>query len=401
MSLTPVKNEPLPSLAADRALFLPSKEKLVNSWFKLSCSLVAIVAGLSRNQTASAAEQFTQATVQPATGLPPLAPAAGPVATADRVMGNWEGSWKNDDGHGDKLTAQVIAEGGDHYRAIFTAYYGQVSIFKVALKGQREQDAVKFGGRVDLGVLFGGVFEWSGGVEADKFVGRYKGQKDIGEFSLQKLHRSSPTLGAKAPEGAIVLFDGKELSAWQGVDGQPAAWKLTDGAMEVTRNHILTREEFGDLKLHLEFLTPFMPEARGQARGNSSIFFQGGVVDGRQTGFEVQILDSFGLEPKDNECAAIYGKKAPSTNASLPPGEWQTFDISFNAPRANDASEVTRKAKITVVHNGVKVIDDYELEGGANRGPILLQDHGDPVRFRNIWLVPGPGAHAESNPQGQ
>src|SRR5262245_3499423 len=115
-------------------------------------------------------------------------------AADDVVMGNWDGDWKNDDGHGGKLTAQVIAEGDDDYKAVFTAYYGPISVFKVSLKGKREKDEVKFGGKVDLGAAFGGEFDWKGSVSGDKFTGRYTSAKDVGGFTLKKIRKSPPTL---------------------------------------------------------------------------------------------------------------------------------------------------------------------------------------------------------------
>jgi hypothetical protein len=316
---------------------------------------------------------------------------AAPARAGDPVMGNWEGNWKNDDGHGDKLTAQVIAEGGDNYRAVFTAYYGPIAVFRVALKGERKQDAIRFGGKVDLGVLFGGVFEWTGGIADDKFSGKYKGQKDVGEFVLKKVHKASATLGARPPAGAVVLFDGKNLDAWQTADGKPAPWKLTeDGACEVTHGQIYTKAEFGDIAtLHIEFRTPFMPEARGQGRGNSGIFIDR-TLESQERDWEIQVLDSFGLEPKNNECGAVYGIQAPSSNACLPPEEWQTYDITFTAPRYNESRERTAQARITVIQNGTKIIDNIELDGtGKERGHIVLQDHGNPVRYRNVWLIAG------------
>jgi hypothetical protein len=307
----------------------------------------------------------------------------------DPVMGNWDGDWKNDDGHGGKLTAQVIAEGDDNYKAVFTAYYGPVAVFRVSLKGKREKDEVKFGGKVDLGAAFGGEFDWTGGVASDKFTGRYTSAKDVGEFVLKKVQKTPPSVGTKPPEGATILFDGTNLDAWQTADGGAAKWRIADGAMEVTKGDLYTRVTFSDLQLHVEFNTPFMPQARDQARGNSGVFIDR-TLESKERDWEVQVLDSFGLEPKVNDCGAVYGLKAPNANACLPPGEWQSYDITFTAPRYDDAGKITRMARITVVHNGSKVVNDLELEdAGPRAGHIVLQDHGNPVRFRNVWLVPG------------
>jgi hypothetical protein len=192
------------------------------------------------------------------------------------------------------------------------------------------------------------------------------------------------------PKDAVVLFDGKDLSRWQKYPGGgDVTWKLVDGAMEVAGGDIITKDKFRDMKLHLEFMPPFMPEATGQARGNSGVF----VMDN----YEVQILDSYGKPKLDvGDCAALYSKKVPDQNAARPPAQWQTYDIEFKAPRFDAAGKKTANARITVYWNGVKVHDNVELDGplpgGSGEKPegggIHLQDHGNPVRFRNVWVVP-------------
>jgi len=192
------------------------------------------------------------------------------------------------------------------------------------------------------------------------------------------------------PAGAVVLFDGKDLSKWQKYPaGGDAPWKVVDGAMEVSGGDIITKDKFRDMKLHLEFMPPSMPEASGQAKGNSGVF----VMDN----YEVQVLDSFGL-PKlgVGDCAALYSKRVPDKNAAKPPAQWQTYDIEFTAPKFDAAGKKTTNARITVVWNGQKVHDNIELEGplpgGTGEKPegggVRLQDHGNPVRYRNIWVVP-------------
>ena len=181
-----------------------------------------------------------------------------------------------------------------------------------------------------------------------------------------------------------------DLRAWMHRDGQPAGWKLgEDGSMEVTRGNILTRRSFGDVRIHLEFRTPLMAEARGQARGNSGVYVQGR--------YEVQVLDSFGLEPMDNGCGGVYRIAPPRVNASLPPLQWQTYEIIFRAPRFDASGSKTANARITVRHNGQVIHLNRELPrltpGGVSneeseRGPLLLQDHRDPVQYRNIWVLP-------------
>lgn len=203
---------------------------------------------------------------------------------------------------------------------------------------------------------------------------------------------------AKAPEGATILFDGTEEAAknWTAKNGEPTKWKLVDGAMESVRRagYLQSKQEFGSCKLHVEFATPSTPEGTGQARGNSGVFLMGQ--------YEIQVLDSFNnVTYPDGQCGALYGRKKPLVNASRGPGEWQTYDITFTRPLFDEEGKVTRKARFTVLHNGVLIHDDVELSGGtgwagphaateyvkhADKGPLQLQDHGNPVRFRNIWI---------------
>ncbi|MBI1903021.1 MAG: DUF1080 domain-containing protein [Planctomycetia bacterium] len=194
---------------------------------------------------------------------------------------------------------------------------------------------------------------------------------------LPKVERKSPTLGASPPPGAVVLFDGSAPGDFQG------AKVTSDGLLEVGG---VTKLAVRDFRLHLEFRTPFLPEARGQARGNSGVYVQ--------RRYEVQILDSFGLDGLNNECGGLYKQRAPAVNMCLPPLSWQTFDIDFRAARYDGARQ-TEKARITVRHNGVVIHDNVELADKTGSGmpegpeplPILLQNHGNPVHFRNIWLV--------------
>jgi hypothetical protein len=195
-------------------------------------------------------------------------------------------------------------------------------------------------------------------------------------------------LGARPPEGAIVLFDGKTLEGWVKTDGKtPATWPVTDGFMTVGHGSIMTARKLGDVQLHVEFNVPYMPDAHGQARGNSGVYLAGL--------YEVQVLDSYGLKPKDNECAGVYTQATPRVNACKPPLQWQTYDITFRKAKVEEGKDV-KKARITVIFNGVNVIDNAEVgttPGGVGTkagedGPVMLQDHGNAVEFRNFWAKP-------------
>jgi hypothetical protein len=198
----------------------------------------------------------------------------------------------------------------------------------------------------------------------------------------------------KPPSDAIVLFDGTDLSKWRNAKGEAPAWKVENGYMEVTPKSggIWTREEFGDCQLHIEWATPNPPRGESQGRGNSGVFLLGQ--------YEVQVLDSYeNVTYADGQAGALYGQYPPLVNASRRPGEWQAYDILFTAPRVKDGQ--VEPARITVIHNGVAIHHGTALLGPsqhrrvaqypaqpATRGPIHLQDHGDPVRFRNIWIRP-------------
>ena len=201
--------------------------------------------------------------------------------------------------------------------------------------------------------------------------------------TFDKVERKSPTLGATPPEGAVVLVDGTGPVDEQQTLVNP---RLTDDGLVM--EGMTTRQAFGDARWHIEFRLPYQPKDRGQARGNSGAYVQGC--------YEVQMLDSFGLEGKDNECGGIYKAAAPRLNACLPPLSWQTYDIDFTAPRFEGEKKVAN-ARMTVRHNGILIHDDQEIPtftpGGpqkqeAPKGPLFLQNHGNPVRYRNIWVLP-------------
>ena len=202
------------------------------------------------------------------------------------------------------------------------------------------------------------------------------------------------TIGLKPLCNAVVLFNGTDVSNWTRRDGGPAGWAVEEGELCVVpgTGDIMTQELCLDHFLHLEFRCPDMPEATGQAKGNSGVF-----IAGR---YEIQVLDSFGWAvPGLGDCGAIYNQHAPLVNACKPALEWQTYDVFFRAARVDETGAVIEKVRMTVLHNGLVIHNNIELPGvtGApldeiegTPGPLLLQDHGDLVRYRNLWLAPLP-----------
>jgi hypothetical protein len=202
-------------------------------------------------------------------------------------------------------------------------------------------------------------------------------------IDLRRTVRTNPTQGLKPPTGAVVLFDGTTADEWVGGRVDQAKGVLnTDG------KDIVSKRKLNDYTAHLEFLLPFRPEARGQERANSGFY----LVDH----YELQILDSFGLDGKNNECGGIYTKADPKLNMCYPPLAWQTFDVEFTNAVADASGKKVKNARITVKHNGVVIHDDVEVNGptGGHRnepegtpGVIKLQGHGNPLQFRNVWVV--------------
>jgi len=199
---------------------------------------------------------------------------------------------------------------------------------------------------------------------------------------------------ADAPSDAVVLFDGKDFSKWQSQSGGEVKWKIENGYMESTKTgRIRTKDEFGDFQMHLEFATPEKVDGKGQGRGNNGVNIFGK--------YEIQVLDSYNnVTYADGQASALYGQTPPLVNGSRGPGQWQTYDVIFEGARWNDQGELTRKASVTLLHNGVIVHNKRELQGGTNHrsieaykkddgtGFIELYEHANPVRFRNIWIRP-------------
>src|SRR3984957_8554224 len=200
------------------------------------------------------------------------------------------------------------------------------------------------------------------------------------------------TSAGRAPSDAIVLFDGKDLSQWTQKDGSPAKWKVADGYFEVVpqTKDIITKQPFGDMQLHVEFREPAPPVGEDQDRGNSGVIIMGL--------YEIQVLDSYQSKTyPDGQVGAVYGQYPPLVNAARKPGEWQAYDIVFHALTFDGAGVVQKKARVTVIHNGVLIQDNVEIQGTtstekpeykntAAKLPLALQDHNHPVRYRNIWV---------------
>jgi hypothetical protein len=298
------------------------------------------------------------------------------------------------------LGCQVIALGGGAFQAV--VYPGGLpgagwdGENKILMDGQLDGQKAAFGppsGQRQY--LAGSASEFSATrrfppVGHQQYTARIEGDRMSGKtdegktFELQKVHRQSPTLGKQPPDSAVVLFDGSDKDAWRGgrLD-EKTGFLNTDG------QDILSRDKFHNYTIHLEFMLPYRPNARGQGRGNSG-FYQ---VDH----YELQILDSFGLEGLHNECGGIYSQQDSLVNACFPPLVWQTYDIDFtNAQRDADGKKI-KNAVITVKLNGIVIHDQLEIRGptGGHRsdpegtpGPLKLQGHGNPLQFRNIWIVP-------------
>ena len=192
---------------------------------------------------------------------------------------------------------------------------------------------------------------------------------------------------SEPPSDAIVLFGSSDLSQWQKADGSPADWKVSGGVVSVGKGGIVTKREFGDIQFHCEFMSPTPPKGEGQGRGNSGLYFQGK--------YEVQVLDSYQNDTYINGMVgAIYENFPPLVNPSRPPGTWQTYDIIFRAPRFNALGNIIQKATLTVLLNGVLMQDHVQTgptpgfmtDIETPTGPIFIQDHTNPVKFRNMWV---------------
>ncbi len=275
------------------------------------------------------------------------------------LQGEFEGSYTQSEGTVSKVGIQVIALGNGKFRAVG---------FEGGLpgagwdKGKRSQsEANKV---VDGSVTFTEEEGKATGVlKGDSFTIKSPGGKSLG--TLKRMNRKSPTLGMKPPKGAIELFNGESLEHWK-----KGARKTNDGLLMEGVNS--TRNDFKNFTLHIEFKLPYMPKARGQGRANSGMYL---------LGTETQMLDSFGLSGESNECGGLYKWKRPDQNMCYPPLRWQTYDVEFQAASGGNPPVMS------VRHNGVTIHDKVKLRKNSTQGGLQLQNHSNPVRYRNIWLL--------------
>lgn len=271
-----------------------------------------------------------------------------------------------------KIGAQVIALGNGEFRVV--GHLGGLPGAGWDRSGRRQTEGRREGDRV----VFTG--ERSSAEAANgKLTVLSSNGRVLGE--LKRIERRSPTLGKQPPPDAVVLFDGSTAEHFRGGKMSP------DGLLMAGAT---SKELFGDHFVHIEFRLPYQPLNRGQKRGNSGIYLQGR--------YEVQMLDSFGLEGKDNECGGIYTVREPDVNMCFPPLSWQTYDIDYRAARFAEDGKLSEPPRVTVRHNGVVIHKNVELPGdestraaplkpGSTPGPVYLQNHNEPVRYRNIWVV--------------
>lgn len=202
----------------------------------------------------------------------------------------------------------------------------------------------------------------------------------------------NPGAPEKAPSDAVVLFDGADLSHWAHADGSPARWTVANGELvsKAGTGDVISKETFNDAQIHIEFATPDMPRVHGQERGNSGVYLQ--------RHYEIQILDSYNNPTyKAGSAGSVYEQYDPLVNASRPPGQWQSYDIIFHTAKCAPDGRISQPPRVTILQNGVLIQDDAIIsgptgggrkEGICDAGPLELQDHGTPVRFRNIWFRP-------------
>ncbi len=310
---------------------------------------------------------FASATsLLPADAAKPAKPKPVSYLTVESAGADYaaQGEYLNDWGG-----AQVIALGEDSFRLV---------TFKGGLPGagwDKETRTEVEGKRTGGKIVFTGKDGYSAELAGGKLTISTAGG---GPYTMTKTSRTSPTVGGKPPAGAVVLFGGTGAGEW-------ANGKTDERGLLVAGT--VTKRAFQNFTMHIEFLLPFKPLGRGQDRGNSGLYLQ--------NRYELQVLDSFGLKGLDNECGGIYTKAKPAVNMCFPPLVWQTYDIEFQAAKFDAEGRKVKNAVTTVKHNGVVIHDSFEISGSTGGGQkedgtpgaFQLQDHGNPVFYRNIWVV--------------
>jgi len=316
---------------------------------------------------------FALCTTDAHTADDPKKQAALTPETADAdfpIQGEYLGEIDGEDGKL-KYGVQIIALGDGKFRAV--GHLGGLPGAGWIGEGKMETEGERIDGQATFKRENHQAVVTDDGLEIQDLSG-------LKLATFEKVVRKSKTLGKKPPAGAVVLFDGKSAGNFKG-------GRLSEDGLLM--QGVTSKQTFGDCTIHLEFMLSYMPHARGQGRSNSGCYLQGR--------HEVQILDSFGLSGENNECGGIYTVRKPSVNMCLPPLSWQTYDIDFIAAKFDKNGEKTSNAKLTVRHNDVLIHKDVEvpyatraapLKEGPEPGPIFLQDHSNPLRFRNIWVVP-------------
>ncbi len=311
------------------------------------------------------------------------------IVESDPIQGDWSGEWiSGPNGKASEIVAQVVARGDGTYMIRVLNYFDK-----------RTAPYLVADARMKDGTLQFSKGDWSGTIANGKFTGQGSHREGShGRFEMKKVIRLSPTLGMAPPPDAVVLFDGTGFENWESSrNASSIDWQLKpDDAMEIAvsadrKGHGLrTKKKFRDVTLHLEFRLPLMPAAGGQKRANSGLFIQG---------YEIQILDSYGLEGYENECGAFYKFKAPLVNMCAPPLQWQTYDVEYTSARFDEDGNVIAWPTFTVLHNGVIIHRNLEMDfevvnkqGDRVRPPrdaqpVSLQFHASSIQFRNIWAI--------------
>lgn len=297
---------------------------------------------------------------------------------AEKVQGYYEGKCK--DSHGERqIEARLVAIGNDNYKLLIRQMTADGKVSKAEMAGKVDTNVVRFSAKVD-------DVEWAG-VFSDNRVDGTVGAG--GKFEIKRVVRESSTMGAKPLAGAVVLLDGKnfdEVTCKPEREGKEQEWRIVEpGAIHVPKGGLYSKQAFeGSFNLHVEFRNPLMPGNDGQGRGNSGVFFPNGD--------EIQVLDSFGMGTyQGGGCGGIYQYKNPDVFddfalASAPPLQWQTYDIEYRVEMKD--GKPAGQPKISVLHNGIKIHDKFELRNPARSGLFQFQDHSDPVCYRNIWVQP-------------